>query len=59
MTILSSAVHDMKSEAARLYEPTYHSILRQIAGGNLVHADETKGVVYGGDLSPENSSRYK
>src|SRR5262249_19339414 len=48
VAILSSAVHDIKSEAARLYEPTYHSILRQIAGGKLVHADETKGVVYGG-----------
>jgi predicted RecB family nuclease len=48
VTILSSAVHEIKSEAARLYEPTYHSILRQIAGGHLVHADETRGVVYGG-----------
>jgi predicted RecB family nuclease len=48
VTILSSAVHEIKSEAARLYEPTYHSILRQIASGHLVHADETKGVVYGG-----------
>jgi len=47
-TIPSSAVHDMKSEAARLYEPTYHSILREITGGHLIHADETKGVVYGG-----------
>ena len=48
ITILSSAVHEMKSETARLYEPIYHSILRQIASGPLVHADETKGVVYGG-----------
>jgi hypothetical protein len=29
------------------YIPTYRSILRQIAGGSLVHADETKGVVKG------------
>jgi len=27
VAILSSAVHDIKSEAARLYEPTYHCIL--------------------------------
>ena len=44
--ILFSKVHEIESEAARLYEPTYHSILRQIAGGHPVHADETKGVVY-------------
>ena len=48
VSILSSAVQDIKSQAARLYEPTYRSILQQIAGGPLVHADETKGVVYGG-----------
>jgi transposase len=48
VSILSSAVHEIKSEAARLYEPTYRSILQRIAGGPLVHADETKGVVYGG-----------
>ena len=28
--------------------PTYRGILRQIAKGGLVHADETKGVVKGG-----------
>ncbi|WP_428674691.1 IS66 family transposase [Reyranella sp.] len=48
VAVLASAVHEMKSEAARLYEPTYRSILREIASGPLVHADETKGVVYGG-----------
>jgi Transposase IS66 family len=48
VTVLSSAVQDIKSQTARLYEPTYHSIIQQIASGHLVHADETKGVVYGG-----------
>ncbi len=33
---------------AEKYMPTYHGILRQIAKGALVHADETKGVVKGG-----------
>jgi hypothetical protein len=33
---------------AKKYEPTYRMILEQIASGPLVHADETKGVVYGG-----------
>ena len=48
MSILSSAVQDIKSRPPGCIEPTYRSILRQIAGGHLVHADETKGVVYGG-----------
>jgi hypothetical protein len=30
------------------YTPTYRGILRQIAKGGLIHADETKGVVRGG-----------
>jgi Transposase IS66 family len=33
---------------AEKYLPTYHSILRQIIKGSLIHADETKGVVKGG-----------
>ena len=33
---------------AEKYSPTYRGILRQIAKGTLVHADETKGVVKGG-----------
>src|SRR3984893_12087701 len=33
---------------AEKYMPTYRGILRQIANGVLVHADETKGVVEGG-----------
>ena len=32
---------------AEKYAPTYRGILRQIAEGGLVHADETKGVVKG------------
>ena len=38
----------IKSETAEKYMPTYRGILRQIAKGALVHADETKGVVIGG-----------
>ena len=41
-------VSDIKSAMAKKYEPTYRQILEQIARGPLVHADETKGVVYGG-----------
>ena len=44
----NSTAHDIKSEVAEKYMPTYRDILRQIAKGALVHADETKGVVIGG-----------
>jgi predicted RecB family nuclease len=44
----NSTAHDIKSELAERYMPTYRDILRQIAKGALVHADETKGVVIGG-----------
>ena len=48
LRLTKSAVSKIKSEMAEKYAPTYQSILRQIARGNLVHADETKGVVLGG-----------
>jgi hypothetical protein len=38
----------IKSTMAEEYIPTYRGILRQIARGSLVHADETRGVVKGG-----------
>ncbi len=38
----------MKSAMADKYLPTYRGILREIAKGPLIHADETKGVVKGG-----------
>jgi hypothetical protein len=41
-------VHEIKSDMAEQYLPAYLGILRQIAKGALVHADETKGVVKGG-----------
>ena len=37
----------IKSAMAEEYMPTYRGILRQIAEGGLVHADETKAVVKG------------
>jgi predicted RecB family nuclease len=40
--------HEIKSDMAEKYWPTYRGILRQIAKGTLIHADETKGVVKGG-----------
>ena len=40
--------YHIKSAMAEKYMPTYRGILRQIAKGGLVHADETKGVVKGG-----------
>ena len=41
-------VTSIKSDMAEKYMPTYRGILRQIAKGSLIHADETKGVVKGG-----------
>jgi predicted RecB family nuclease len=38
----------MKSAMAEKYAPTYRGILREIANGPLIHADETRGVVKGG-----------
>ena len=38
----------IKSTMAEKYTPTYRGILKQIANGRLIHADETKGVVSGG-----------
>jgi predicted RecB family nuclease len=48
LPLTKSAVGHIKSEMAAKYAPTYQSILNQIAKGNLIHADETKGVVLGG-----------
>jgi predicted RecB family nuclease len=48
IAITTTTAHDAKIVMARKYEPTYRGILEQIASGPLVHADETKGVVYGG-----------
>jgi predicted RecB family nuclease len=46
--ILSTMVNTVKQQIAQKYEPTYRAVLAQIASGPVVHADETKGVVYGG-----------
>jgi len=43
-----TAVSQIKTDMAEKYLPTYQGILRQIAKGSLIHADETKGVVKGG-----------
>jgi predicted RecB family nuclease len=48
LPLAKSNVYDIKSQMAEKYTPTYHGILRQIAKGSLIHADETKGVVKGG-----------
>lgn len=48
LRLTKSMVRPIKSEMAEKYEPTYQSILKQITEGNLIHADETKGVVLGG-----------
>jgi hypothetical protein len=48
LPIVTTTVNDIKEKIAQKYEPTYRSILTQITSGPLVHADETKGVVYGG-----------
>src|SRR5712691_6862547 len=41
-------IHDIKTFVAEEYEPLYRTILRSITSCSLVHADETKGVEYGG-----------
>jgi transposase len=46
--ILGTMANEMKSAMSKKYEPTYRRILEKIVSGRLVHADETKGVVYGG-----------
>jgi len=48
LVVNSSAINDIKSFVAKEYEPLYESLLQSVSSGNLVHADETKGVVYGG-----------
>lgn len=48
LSLTKSNANHIKSDMAEKYMPTYRGILRQIAKGTLVHADETKGVVKGG-----------
>ncbi len=48
LNLTKSVVGQIKSEMAGKYAPTYQGILKQIAKGALIHADETKGVVIGG-----------
>lgn len=48
LRLTKSVVGQIKLQMAEKYAPTYQSILKQITGGNLIHADETKGVVLGG-----------
>jgi hypothetical protein len=48
LPLAAPIAHYIKSAMAEKYMPTYRGILRQIAKGALVHADETKGVIRGG-----------
>lgn len=48
LSLAATTVHDFKQDMAQKYFPTYRDIIRQIAKGSLIHADETKGVVKGG-----------
>jgi hypothetical protein len=48
LPLKKSDVCDIKAAMAEKYMPTYRGILREIANGVFVHADETKGVVKGG-----------
>jgi predicted RecB family nuclease len=48
VTVRNTMVNDIKRAMAIKYEPTYRAILDQIVAGPVAHADETKGVVYGG-----------
>ena len=48
LRINRSTINDIKSFMASEYESLYRSLLVSISNGGVVHADETKGVVYGG-----------
>lgn len=48
LRLTKSVVGQIKIEMAEKYAPAYQDILKQITKGNLIHADETKGVVLGG-----------
>jgi len=48
LPLTQGVANRFKSELAETYLPTYRGILRQLAKGSLIHADETKGVVRGG-----------
>ena len=48
VTVRNTMVNEIKKAMARKYELTYRAILEEIVAGPIVHADETKGVVYGG-----------
>lgn len=48
LTLTKNHCTMIKVAAAEVYRTTYLGILRDIAKGSLVHADETKGVVKGG-----------
>jgi hypothetical protein len=48
LPMTKSVVGNTKAQMAERYTPTYLAILKQIAAGNLIHTDETKGVVVGG-----------
>jgi len=47
LDILVETLIIAKRTAARLYKPTYESILQNIVTGNLLHADETKVSIRG------------
>jgi len=47
LPLTKTYVTRIKSGIAESYMPTYRSILRELANGTVVHADETKGVVSG------------
>ena len=46
--MLGTMTNTIKHDLATKYEATYRAILQEIANAPVVHADETKGVVYGG-----------
>ena len=48
VAITNTMVNAVKRDMAKTYEPTYSAIIEQVANGYVVHADETKGGVYGG-----------
>jgi predicted RecB family nuclease len=49
LTMSVKSINNMKSRLAEIYTATYSAILRRIAEGSLVHADETKVKITGAD----------
>ena len=49
LSMCVNAVNGIKARSAQKYEPTYEAILEKVTTGSLVHADETRVRIDGGE----------